>query len=227
MNVALFDLDNTLIAGDSDSLWGEHLVACGAVDSDQFAETHRRFHEDYIRGELDIQAFLAFALQPLAQHPEERLLEWRARFMAEHIEPIVLPAAETLVEEHRRSGHTLAIVTATNSFVTRPIADRLGIDTLLATEPERKEGHYTGRPTGIPTFREGKIHAVEAWLQERGLANATKWFYSDSLNDLPLLRYVEKPVAVDPDATLRAEAEQRGWPILTLRNAEVPECCTG
>ncbi len=226
MSVALFDLDNTLIAGDSDSLWGEYLVTCGAVDSEAFAATHRRFHQDYIEGQLDIDAFLAFALGPLAEHPEEQLIAWRAAFVRDWIEPLVLPAAETLLEEHRRAGHHLAIVTATNRFVTAPIAERLGVPTLLATEPERREGRYTGRHTGTPTFREGKIRVVEAWLREHGLERAEKWFYSDSLNDLPLLRHVEHPVAVDPDETLRAEARQHGWPVLTLRQTESPECCS-
>lgn len=227
MPVALFDLDNTLIAGDSDCLWGEHLVACGAVEGEAFAAAHRRFHEDYLAGRLDIDAFLEFALRPLAQHPEAELLAWRQQFLDERIEPLILPAAQALLEAHRRAGDHLAIVTATNSFVTRPIADRLSVPTLLATEPERRGGRYTGRHTGTPTFQEGKITVVEAWLREHGLDGAERWFYSDSHNDLPLLRHVERPVAVDPDAALAAEARRRGWPILTLRAAEAPECSTG
>lgn len=226
MPVALFDLDNTLIAGDSDSLWGQYLVACGAVDGERFAETHRRFHQDYLAGRLDIEAFLAFALRPLAEHPEERLNAWRAAFMREWIEPLVLPAGEALIEEHRRAGHEIAIVTATNRFVTAPIAERLGVTTLLATEPERRSGQYTGRPTGTPTYREGKIHAVNEWLSQHQLSHEERWFYSDSHNDLPLLREVEHPVAVDPDDTLRQAAQQAGWQILTLRTAEIPECST-
>ena len=222
MRTALFDLDNTLIAGDSDSLWGEYLVRCGAVDGEAFLEAHRRFHQDYLEGRLDIDAFLAFALRPLAEHPEAQLLAWREDFVRTWIEPIILPAAERLVASHRSAGHTTAIVTATNRFVTEPIAERLGVDALLATEPERGEGGYTGRYTGTPTYREGKIHVVADWLDRTGLAEAERWFYSDSLNDLPLLREVENPVAVDPDPTLRAEAAQRGWRILTLREGAEP-----
>ncbi|MBK1736017.1 phosphoserine phosphatase [Halorhodospira abdelmalekii] len=224
--VALFDLDNTLIAGDSDSLWGEFLVDCGAVESEAFAAAHRRFHEEYTRGELDIEAFLNFALRPLAEHDEASLLAWRGAFMTRCIEPILLPAAEQLLATHRQAGRHLAIVTATNRFVTAPIAERLGVETLLATEPERTSAGYTGRYTGVPTFREGKVAVVEQWLQTAGLESATCWFYSDSLNDLPLLEYVTHPVAIDPDSTLAAAAQQRGWPILTLRQGAQPVECT-
>ena len=225
MAVALFDLDQTLIAGDSDSLWGQYLAACGAVDSEAFTEAHHRFHQDYLEGRLDIDAFLAFALRPLAEHPEDRLRAWRAAFVRDWIEPLVLPAGEALIEEHRRAGHHTAIVTATNRFVTAPIAERLGVDALLATEPERRHGRYTGRHTGTPTFREGKIRVVDAWLQAQGLAHATTWFYSDSQNDLPLLRHVDHPVAVDPDGPLRHEAQRQGWPLLTLRASQTPSPC--
>ena len=222
MPVALFDLDNTLIAGDRDSLWGEHLVSCGAIDDDQFSAAHRQFHEQYMQGSLDINAFLEFALRPLAEHRLEDLQAWRDDFMQRHIEPIVLPAAEKLIELHRRAGDSLAIVTATNSFVTTPIAQRLGIPTLMATEPEILEGRYTGRHTGIPTFQEGKIAAVDDWLKNNGLNDSVCFFYSDSRNDIPLLERVDHPVAVDPDEALTQEAKQRGWPIITLRAGEQP-----
>ncbi len=223
MAIALFDLDNTLIAGDSDYLWGEYLVACGAVDAQAFSEAHRRFHQDYLRGELDIDAFLAFALRPLAEHPEERLRAWRSAFLRDWIDPLVLPAGEALLDSHRRAGHRLAIVTATNRFVTEPIASRLGVETLLATEPERRNGHYTGRHMGTPTFQEGKSRVVTDWLEREGLASSERWFYTDSHNDLPLLYEVQHPVAIDPDETLAARAREYGWPIWTLRAGATPQ----
>nr|WP_274522454.1 HAD family hydrolase [Halorhodospira halochloris] len=221
--IALFDLDNTLIAGDSDCLWGEYLVSCGAVDDQQFAAAHRQFHEQYVQGNLDIDSFLEFALRPLAENSIDDLLKWREDFMRSLIEPIVLPAAERLIESHRSAGDHLAIVTATNSFVTTPIAQRLGINSLMATEPEVVNGHYSGRYTGTPTFQEGKIAAVNKWLQNNELTNLSCYFYSDSLNDIPLLESVEHPIAVDPDEKLADVASKRGWRILTLRAGEQPE----
>ncbi len=219
MQVALFDLDNTLIAGDSDRLWGDYLVEVGAVDAETFAAENERFYQQYVAGTLDIDAFLAFALRPLAEHDEEQLLRWREAFIREWIEPLILEAALDLIRTHRERGHRLAVVTATNRFITEPIVYRLGIETLLATEPERRGGHYTGRHTGTPTFQEGKVTAVGRWLRDEGLDDRERWFYSDSLNDLPLLRQVEHPVAVDPDDELRREAEARGWPVISLRDS--------
>ncbi len=217
MQVALFDLDNTLIAGDSDRLWGDYLVAVGGVDSETFAAENERFYREYEAGTLDIDLFLAFALRPLAEHDEDVLLEWREEFIREWIEPLILEAGRDLIQRHRDRGDRLAVVTATNRFVTEPIVERLGIETLLATEPERRGGRYTGRHVGTPTFQEGKVVAVRHWLATEGLAETERWFYSDSLNDLPLLREVEHPVAVDPDNALRREAKERGWPVISLR----------
>jgi HAD superfamily hydrolase (TIGR01490 family) len=215
--LAMFDLDNTLLAGDSDYLWGQHLVEFGVVDADAYAASNRRFYQDYLDGNLDIHAFLEFSLRPLAQHAPDLLHRWRAQFIADKIHPLVLPAARELIAEHRRRGDTLLIVTATNRFVTQPIADLLGIEHLLATEPEFLNGRYTGRVTGIPTFREGKVAALEDWVQRNGVALAGSWFYSDSHNDIPLLERVEHPVAVDPDTALRRHAERHGWPVISLR----------
>lgn len=219
MALAIFDLDNTLLAGDSDYLWGQFLVEQGLVDAAEYEAANNRFYQDYLNGTLDNDAYLAFALAPLARHEPDLLRAWRSRFIAEKIHPVLLPAAKALINEHRRRGDTPMIITATNRFVTEPIAELLGIEHLLATEPEMLDGRYTGRPTGIPTFREGKIRALERWLEQHQQNLQGSWFYSDSHNDIPLLGYVEHPVAVDPDPKLRAYAEARGWPVISLREA--------
>lgn len=217
MALAIFDLDNTLLGGDSDHLWGQFLVERGLVDGETYARENERFYREYREGTLDIAAFLRFALHPLRLHPRDSLEELRERFVAESIVPIMLPAAEDLVERHRAAGDTLMIVTATNSFVTAPIAAAFGIPNLIATEPEQIDGRYTGEVAGTPAFREGKVRRLDEWLAERGETLADSVFYSDSHNDLPLLERVERAVAVDPDPTLRAVALERGWPILSLR----------
>ncbi len=218
MALAIFDLDNTLLAGDSDYLWGRFLVEHGLVDGEAYERANERFYQAYKEGSLDIFEFLRFSLRPLAEHPVEELEEWRRDFMEEKIEPILLPAAHALLDRHRERGDTLVIITATNRFVTRPIADRLGVHELIATDPEFREGRYTGEVAGIPCFQEGKVKRLEQWLAEHGGDLAGSWFYSDSHNDLPLLERVEHPVAVDPDPTLEAEARKRGWPLITLRD---------
>ncbi len=220
MTLALFDLDNTLLAGDSDHLWGDYLVALGVVDGARYRSENQRFYDAYRDGSLDIFEFLAFALKPLSEHPREQLEAWRARFVAQSILPIVLPAARALVEAHRAQGHRTAIITATNRFVTEPIAQLFGVDALIATEPEEQAGLYTGRVVGTPCYREGKIARLDDWLA--GVRPAESWFYSDSHNDLPLLRQVAHPVAVDPDPLLREQALQRGWPMLSLRQGAQP-----
>ncbi len=218
MALAIFDLDNTLLAGDSDYLWGRFLAEHGLVDGEAYERANERFYQAYKEGSLDIFEFLRFSLRPLAEHPVEELEEWRRDFMEEKIEPILLPAAHALLDRHRERGDTLVIITATNRFVTRPIADRLGVHELIATDPEFREGRYTGEVAGIPCFQEGKVKRLEQWLAEHGGDLAGSWFYSDSHNDLPLLERVEHPVAVDPDPTLEAEARKRGWPLITLRD---------
>ncbi len=217
MSLALFDLDHTLIGGDSDYLWGRFLVEHGLVDGDDYERENQRFYSQYQSGTLNIQEFLAFILQPLAQHPLATLLAWREQFMAEKIQAILLPRAFALLDRHRAVGHTLVIVTATNRFITEPIAAQLGVPHLLATEPEFSNGGYTGRVVGIPCFRQGKVERLQEWLQATGHDLTDSWFYSDSHNDLPLLERITHPVAVDPDATLAAHARQRGWPIISLR----------
>lgn len=213
MHLALFDLDNTLLDGDSDLEWGELLAAEGATD----VQRTRQFHADYHAGTLDIDLFLRFQLEPLAREPAPRLLAWRERFLAERILPRISDRSRELVAAHRALGHTLVMITATNDFLTRPIADALGIEHLIATRAEQREGRFTGRVDGRPCFREGKIARLAEWLEsrQRALADVREsWFYSDSHNDLPLLRLVDHPVAVDPDPTLRAIAEREGWTIV-------------
>ncbi|MFC0266811.1 histidinol-phosphatase [Kushneria aurantia] len=220
MTLAIFDLDNTLLAGDSDHAWNDFLVELGVVDREYFQRENERFHRDYETGRLDINAYLAFALQPLAAHSMEQLNCWHRQFMANRIEPMVQPRAEALLARHRQRGHRLLIITATNRFVTEPIARRLNIDELIAVEPELEDGRYTGRVSGVPSFREGKITRLEQWLDEQGENLDEAWFYSDSQNDLPLLERVDNPVAVDPDEALAATARERGWRIISLRDRE-------
>jgi HAD superfamily hydrolase (TIGR01490 family) len=218
MALAIFDLDNTLLAGDSDYLWGRFLVEQGIVDGEQYERENERFYEDYKAGRLDIQEFMRFSLKPLRKNPPTKLNQWRNLFIEEKISPIISEQARELVERHRRAGDLLLIITATNAFVTTPIAQRFGIDHLIATEPEQIDGHYTGEVAGIPSFREGKVSRLNEWLNEFKQTMQGSWFYSDSHNDLPLLEQVEHPVAVDPDETLAEVAKQRNWPILQLHS---------
>ena len=217
MSVALFDLDNTLLGGDSDYLWGQFLARIGAVDEEAHRRENDRFFAEYQQGVLDVNAFLTFQLRPLADNDMTALLGWRERFVREWIAPLVLAKGRELVEDHRSRGHHLAIVTSTNAFITRPIADLLGIADLLATEPERDGDHYTGRYVGEACSGPGKVDRVEAWAKENGFSLVDTWFYSDSFQDLPLLSRVDHPVAVDPDDSLRSHADRQGWPILSLR----------
>ncbi len=217
MALAIFDLDNTLLGGDSDYLWGRFLAERGIVDGATYEAENQRFYAAYKAGTLDIHAFLAFALAPLAAHGLAELHALREEYLEEVIEPIVLPRAQTLVDEHRARGDTALIITATNRFVTEPIAARYGIEHLIATEPEFANGRYTGRVAGTPSFREGKVVRLHDWLATHGASLAGSWFYSDSHNDLPLLERVDHPVAVDPDAELARIAKTRGWQVTSLR----------
>lgn len=217
--LAIFDLDNTLLAGDSDYQWGQFLVRNGIVDQEFYERENEQYYRQYQSGTLDIHEFLRFSLRPLAENDPVQLQCWREQFIAQDIEPLILPQGEDLLERHRRAGHTLMIITATNRFVTEPIAQRLGVLHLLATEAECIKGRYTGNPLGIPCFRHGKVERLTQWLtNHEGEELSPTWFYSDSHNDLPLLEHVDYPVAVDPDEALRAMAKARGWPIISLRN---------
>jgi HAD superfamily hydrolase (TIGR01490 family) len=220
MNLALFDLDNTLLAGDSDFQWAQFLIEQRVLDREVYEARNVEFYEQYKAGTLDIHEFLDFQLKPLSRHPRSQLDAWHGEFMQNRILPIITPAARKLVEKHMLSGDLCVIITATNSFVTAPIARALKVAHLIATEPEQKDGEFTGRVSGLPCFREGKIARLESWMDEHNLTWISfleSWFYSDSLNDLPLLNKVTHPVAVDPDATLNAHAERNGWPIISLR----------
>ena len=218
MQLAIFDLDNTLLAGDSDHAWGQFLADIGAVDSEAYAQQNQIFYEEYQQGTLDIDAFLRFSLAPLAKYPIEQLHIWRAQFVSEKISPMVTDKAKRLVEHHRQRGDEMLIITATNAFVTQPIAELFGIEHLLATQPSINEGKYTGGYVGTPTFQAGKQIALAQWLEVRQLQPTKTWFYSDSRNDLPLLNAVDHPVAVDPDKALREYALNEGWPIISLRD---------
>jgi HAD superfamily hydrolase (TIGR01490 family) len=217
VGIALFDLDNTLIAGDSDYLWGCFLVEQGIVDGASYEQANRRFYDQYKVGELDIFAFLDFQLRPLSEHDLAQLEQWRTQYIQEKIVPILLPKARALIDRHRASGDTLAIITATNRFITTPIASLYGIDHLLATEPQLVNGRYTGKVDGVPCFQDGKVSVLEDWLETTGLSLDDSWFYSDSHNDLPLLNRVRRPHAVDPDEILEVHARQQGWPVISLR----------
>jgi HAD superfamily hydrolase (TIGR01490 family) len=217
VGIALFDLDNTLIAGDSDYLWGCFLVEQGIVDGASYERANRRFYDQYKVGELDIFEFLDFQLRPLAEHEPAQLERWRKQYIEEKITPILLPKARELIDRHRASDDTLAIITATNRFITAPIAGLYGIDHLLATEPQQLAGRYTGKVEGTPCFQDGKVTVLESWLKETGHTLDDSWFYSDSHNDLPLLKRVLRPHAVDPDEILEAHARQQGWPVISLR----------
>ena len=224
MKLALFDLDNTLLAGDSDFQWAQFLVEQKVLDQELYAAKNIEFYEQYKNGTLDIHEFLDFQLKPLARHSREQLDEWRGRFVTEKILPLITPDARELVRRHQTERNLCIIITATNSFVTAPIARALGIEHLIATEPEQVDGQFTGRVAGIPCFQGGKITRLEQWLDKNNLTWLSflqSWFYSDSLNDLPLLSKVTHPVAVDPDDTLRAHALKNDWPIISLRQEAV------
>ena len=219
-DLVLFDLDNTLLAGDSDYEWGQFLVDRGILEREEYESQNRAYYDQYVAGTLDIHEFLGFALRPLAAHEPADLERWHAEFMAARIRPMIGAPARALVRKHLDAGDLCAIITATNSFVTRPIAKEFGVEHLIATEPEKLNGRFTGRVAGIPCFREGKVKRLDEWLAGRGkrLADfAESTLYSDSHNDLPLLERVQRPVAVDPDQQLAAEAGRRGWPVMSLR----------
>ena len=221
MHLALFDLDNTLLAGDSDYEWTQHLLSKGILDRETFEARNKEFYEQYKAGKLNIVEFLDFQLQSLARNSRADLEAWHDEFMSERILPMLNQKSRDLVKQHQENGDICALVTATNSFVTGPICRELRIDHLIATIAAQKNGQFTGKPRGIPSFREGKITRVESWLESLGLwwsSFERSWFYSDSLNDLPLLSMVSDPVAVNPDDTLHAHAKAEGWMILNLRN---------
>jgi HAD superfamily hydrolase (TIGR01490 family) len=220
VELILFDLDHTLLDGDSDYAWAQFLIDKQVLDREVYEARNARFFEQYKDGTLDIQAFLDFQLKPLSRHPRRQLDEWHLEFMARDILPMITPRARKLVDEALAASEYVVIITATNRFVTAPIAHEFRVPHLIATEPEEINGEFTGHAVGTPSFREGKVTRLEAWLAERGLgwqSFSASRFYSDSLNDLPLLQKVTHPAAVDPDDTLRAHAERQRWPIMSLK----------
>ena len=219
MRLALFDLDNTLLAGDSDHSWGHYLCQQGHVDADAYQARNDAFYADYCAGKLDVLAYQNFSQAILGRTPMPVLAEWQQQFMLEVIEPLILPRGEDLLQEHRAMGDKLVIITATNRFVTAPIAARLGVETLLATECAMQDGRYLGHISGIPCYQQGKVTRLKLWLEQQGLGLEDSYFYSDSHNDLPLLELVSHAVAVDPDDVLRSTAEARGWPVISLRHS--------
>jgi len=219
LELALFDLDNTLLSGDSDYEWAQFLIEEGVLERGRYEAQNQRFYDQYKAGTLDIFEFLDFQLAPLARYPREQLDRWHEAFMERKIRPIIRAKGRSLLRRHQDQGSLCAIITSTNAFVTDPIARELGIAHLLATEIEEIDGRFTGRARGTPCFREGKIERLNQWLVEQGASVqsfSTSWFYSDSLNDLPLLEHVKRPVAVDPDAVLRRTALERGWEVISL-----------
>lgn len=218
MPLALFDLDNTLIAGDSDHGWGEFLVAQNIVDATYYQKMNDQFYQDYQNGQLDMSAYLAFSLAPLGKLNPSELEPLHKQFMAEVIEPLWLPKAEALLEIHKKNGDTLIIITSTNRFVVEPICKKLGVEHLIATELEQQNNQFTGHVSGIPSFKEGKVTRLNQWLEQSGLNLEGSSFYSDSINDLPLLEIVDHPVAVDPCPQLKEIAHEREWEIISLRD---------
>lgn len=217
MSLAIFDLDETLIAADSDHEWGQFVIDKGLVDAEQHKKKNDDFYEQYKAGQLDIDEYLQFSCSILTRYTIEELHRFRSEFVAQRIRPIILDKAQELVKMHRDKGDTLLVITSTIEFVTRPIVDEFGIDTLIAPDPEIVSNRYTGRIVGVPSFAAGKVTRLEQWLADRQDSLEGSSFYSDSHNDLPLLRLVDNPVAVDPDPTLRKEAEENQWPIISLR----------
>ena len=216
----MFDLDNTLLGGDSDFEWAEFLIEVGALDRELHRARNQKFYENYQAGSLDILAFLEFQLKPLSAHPRAQLDAWHTMYMEHKVRPMMLPKARALVKRHQDNGDLTLIITATNSFVTGPIASEFGVEHLIATIPEEVNGQFTGRVCGLPSFKEGKVTRLKQWLEARGEnleSFEASWFYSDSHNDLPLLKLVDHQVAVDADQQLTQYAEAQGWPRISLR----------
>lgn len=217
MALALFDLDETLIAGDSDYEWGSHLVSIGKVDAEHYANENERFYKEYLAGTLDVYEFLNFALQPLANNSYEELCQWRADYIEQRIKPIIKPKTFDLISKHRDAGDHLVIITATNSFITQPTKDMFAMDDLIATEPAMKNGDFTGEVHGTPSFGPGKVTRLQEWLKDSSHSLEGSYFYSDSRNDIPLLELVDNPIAVDADEKLSEHAAIKNWQQISLR----------
>lgn len=219
MTLALFDLDNTLLSGDSDYEWGNFLVRKNLVNAVHYERANQKFYADYQAGQLDIVEFSAFSFEPLTRFSIAQLAQLHQEFMHEVILPLITQAARDLVAYHQAQQHTVAIITATNQFITAPIAKEFSIPHLIATQPKMHNGHYTTEIEGIPCFKEGKVTRLSAWMQENQQDLAGSYFYSDSHNDLPLMEKVDTAIAVDPDDILRDIALAKDWKIISLRNS--------
>jgi len=217
MALALFDLDNTLLADDSDFLWGCFLVDKGLVDKTAYDLANQRFYDEYKQGTLDIFEFLAFSLKPLTRFTMKELASLHQEFMGKHIRSVMTEKGIAQIEQHRDNGDATVIITATNRFVTAPIAEAFGVDDLIATDPEIIDGRYTGKVAGTPCFQKGKITRLQQWLENTHHDLVGSTFYSDSHNDIPLLEIVDTPIAVDPDDELRSLAEKNSWQIRSFR----------
>ena len=220
MNLALFDLDNTILAGDSDYNWSRFLIKEGYLDGAIHAEKNEKFYADYKEGNLDIFAFVEFQFKPLARNPRKVLDQLLHKYIEEIIKPMITDKAYALVKKHQDDGDLLIVITATNSFITKPIAQIFGIQNLIGTDPEEKDGEFTGKVSGTPSFKEGKVTRLEEWLKNKKLSLSgfeKSYFYSDSHNDLPLLKKVTHPVVVDSDDILKKYAKSQGWPQISLR----------
>ena len=215
--LALFDLDNTLLAGDSDHGWGQFMVSQGVVDGADYSAKNDAFYQDYVAGTLDMNAYAEFVLAPLTQYSATELSNIHQQFMTSIVIPMIAPKTQALLKQHRDAGDVLVIITATNDFITGPIADYLAIPHLIATPAECIDGRYTGKLSGSPCFKEGKIDKLNEWMTAKGYTIEGACFYSDSHNDIPLLARVDKPVVVDPDTKLAAHAIAKGWPVMSLR----------
>jgi HAD superfamily hydrolase (TIGR01490 family) len=216
--LAIFDLDNTLLGGDSDHAWGEFLITQKLVNAEQHRATNDGFYADYLNGDLDINAYLRFVLQFVAGKKPTELAALHRQFMAQQIDAMMLQKSVHLLAKHRSEGDYLLIITATNDFITAPIAKKLGVDALLASTAEIVNGRYTGQPTGTPCYHEGKVVRLQQWLGDKIFNLDKAFFYSDSHNDIPLLNAVGNPYAVDPDDRLREYAHTQRWPIISLRD---------
>lgn len=219
MPLALFDLDHTLLANDSGTLWGEFLIEHNLIDATYYHTNNQKFFRDYSLGQLDLDAYLTFQLGILARYEMDDLQRWREQFVTEKVQPFITDQAKEKLQWHRQRGDVLLIITATNHFVTAPIAKQLGVEHLIATKVEEINGRFTGKSIGIPSFQEGKVQRLMQWINKNNASLTGSWFYSDSHNDLPLLEKVDHPVAVDPDDTLRRIAQEKSWPIISLRPA--------
>lgn len=220
MQLAIFDLDNTLLNGDSDYNWSLFLIEHGVLDSDLYKERNEQFFKEYQSGNLDVIAYCEFQFKTLKDNPRELLDELRSDYVKKIINPMITKEAKDLVESHRKENHKLLIITATNSYITRPIADLFGIEDLIGTDLEELNGEFTGKVSGLPSFQEGKIIRLNSWLEKRGLIFEElekTFFYSDSMNDIPLLEKVSNPVAANPDEILEKKATKENWPIIYLR----------